>query len=182
MNPLIGDRIRLSELCRDDVDVVVPWFHDYEFLRLLDDDPVRPLSRESHERWYEEAAKAKDAYHFSIRTLDGDTLIGTCSLYDQDRRSHSATFGIGVGDKAYWGRGYGTEATRLTLRAAFYELNYHRVELEVFAYNARAIRAYEKAGFVQEATLREAVYREGAYHDVLVMGVLKDEWVAAFDL
>lgn len=178
MSLLVGDLVRLSELRATDIDVVMPWFRDYAFLRLLDDDAVRPLPREAQQKWYEEAAKATDAYHFAIRTLDGDRLIGNCSLFDNDRRSRTAMYGIGIGDKAYWGRGYGTDATRLALRAAFDELNYHRVELESFAFNARAIRAYEKAGFVREALLRQAIFRDGAYCDVVIMGVLKEEWRA----
>jgi RimJ/RimL family protein N-acetyltransferase len=85
-------------------------------------------------------------------------------------------FGIVIGEKAHWNRGFGTEATRLALRFAFGELNLHRVELEVFAFNKRAIRAYEKAGFRLEGTRLQSHFHNGAYHDAHIMGVLSDEF------
>src|SRR5262249_23759045 len=79
-------------------------------------------------------------------------------------------------DKAYWNRGYGTEALRLLLRHGFHTLNLNRVALRVYGNNARAIHAYEKAGFAHEGQLRQAIYKEGAYRDVLLMSVLREEW------
>ena len=88
----------------------------------------------------------------------------------------SSFVGNGGGD-TIWGKGYGTEATRTILSFAFNELNLHRVELEVYDFNARAIRTYEKAGFRHEGTRRKALFRDGSYHDVHVMGILREEFM-----
>ena len=84
--------------------------------------------------------------------------------------------GIFIGDKNYWSKGYGTDAMRTLLRFAFGEANLHRVELEVFAFNPRAIRTYEKAGFELEGVRKQALFREGAWHDEHIMATLRDEW------
>ena len=84
--------------------------------------------------------------------------------------------GIFIGNKDYWGHGYGSDAVRLMLEYGFGQLNLHRVYLYVFAYNKRAIRAYEKCGLKHEGALREAGYKNGRYFDILVMGILENEW------
>jgi len=78
--------------------------------------------------------------------------------------------------RADWGKGYGTDAMRVLLRFAFTEINLHRVSLTVFGYNPRAIRSYEKAGFVVEGRARQRLRRDGQWWEVVYMGILKDEW------
>ncbi|HQE20210.1 MAG TPA: GNAT family protein, partial [Aggregatilineales bacterium] len=75
-------------------------------------------------------------------------------------------------------RGYGSDAVCVLLRFGFDELNLHRIELGVFDSNQRGIRAYEKAGFVEEGRRREVLWREGRYHDMILMSILEDEWRA----
>jgi RimJ/RimL family protein N-acetyltransferase len=84
---------------------------------------------------------------------------------------------IFIGDKRFWNQGYGTEAMRLMVSHGFNDLNFHRIFLHVFDTNPRAVRSYEKVGFQHEGRLREARYLEGRYVDVLVMSILKSEWV-----
>ena len=85
--------------------------------------------------------------------------------------------GIGLGEREYWGKGYGTDTMRLAVRYAFMELNLNRVTLNVFEYNPRAIRCYEKAGFRHEGRQRQFLNRNGRRWDVLEMGILRDEWL-----
>ncbi|HLY28941.1 MAG TPA: GNAT family protein, partial [Aggregatilineales bacterium] len=108
--------------------------------------------------------------------LADDRLIGQCVLYRPDVRNRFGRIGIVVGAPRNRGRGYGTDALRILANYAFNELNLHRMEIEVFSFNAAAIRSYEKVGFKCEVTKRQAVYRDGAYHDVLMMGLLRQEW------
>jgi RimJ/RimL family protein N-acetyltransferase len=84
-----------------------------------------------------------------------------------------------LGEKAYWGQGFGTDATRTALAFAFGELNLHRVELEVFDFNPRAMRCYEKAGFRYEGIRRQAFFRNGRYHDIHLMAILDSEFVGS---
>jgi len=178
MNLFSGTLIRLAALQREDLPIYAGWFRDYEIERFLLPDVVVPMTDEAEAEWYERASKATDSYTFAIRTLADDVLIGNCSLFEISQKNRVATFGIVVGNKEYWGKGYGSDATREMLRFAFYELNLNRVQLEVYDFNKRAIRAYENVGFVHEGTRRNALFREGRYHDIHMMSVLRDEWLS----
>ena len=81
-----------------------------------------------------------------------------------------------IGDKSVWNKGYGTETMQMLLQHGFETLNLNRLYLRVYSTNPRAIRAYEKADFIMEGTLREAVYKHGKYSDVHIMSVLRSEW------
>jgi RimJ/RimL family protein N-acetyltransferase len=176
MNPFQGELVRLAQIDKDSLPTYVSWFRDYEVQRWLDDDVVVPLTDEAEAEWYDEAIKGKNAYWFEIRTLEGDHLIGSCGIFDTDTKNRSAELGIVIGEKDYWGKGYGTDAVQTLLRFAFGEVNLNRVYLQVFAYNQRAIRSYEKCGFRHEGTARQAQFREGRYHDVHIMAILFEEW------
>ena len=89
--------------------------------------------------------------------------------------------GIGLGAREYWGQGYGTDAMQTLLRYAFTEMNLRRLTLLVFDYNPRAIRSYEKCGFVKEGTVRGVLQREGQRWDWHYMGILKEEWESLND-
>ncbi len=113
---------------------------------------------------------------FAIVLRDGDRMIGTSGLHDMDFRSRRATFGMLIGEPSEWGKGYGSEATRMVLDYGFGTLNLNRVQLEVLEHNVAGLRAYEKAGFRREGVMRQHHYVDGAYVDTLVMGILRSEW------
>jgi RimJ/RimL family protein N-acetyltransferase len=104
------------------------------------------------------------------------TLIGCVRLWRISRINRNAMLTIFLGDRGRWGRGLGTEALRLCLRYGFDELSLERIELHVFSFNHRAIRSYEKVGFRTEGIRRGALYRDGEYHDILVMGIRRFEF------
>jgi RimJ/RimL family protein N-acetyltransferase len=155
------------------------WFRDYEVQRFLMPGVLVPVTDEMETAWFDRVSVAEDSYHFGIRTFSEDRLLGNCSLFQIEQKNRVGTFGIVIGEKDCWGQGYGSDATRAIVRFGFHELNLNRVQLEVYDFNKRAIRAYEKAGFKLEGTRRQALYREGRYHDVHVMAILRDEWLAA---
>lgn len=172
---LVGESVRLRAIEREDIPTFVRWFNDPEVRQYLM--MYEPLSKAREERWFEAHLDRQNEFLFAIEANAGDgwVHIGNIGLHRVDWKNRAATLGIVLGEKTYWGRGYGTDAVRTILRFAFRELNLHRVELEVFAGNLRAIRCYEKAGFVSEGVRREAVFRDGRYHDIYVMGVLAEE-------
>ena len=155
------------------------WMRDSEFVRLLDTDPARLFSVDKNKEWFEKnlvEEQKDDELFLLIRTLEEDRTIGLIGL-DGIRWTHGdAWIGIGLGEREYWGKGYGTDAMRILLRYAFEELNLHRLSLSVFEYNPRAIRSYEKVGFIVEGSARQFLNRDGQRYDMIFMGILREEW------
>jgi RimJ/RimL family protein N-acetyltransferase len=162
----------------DDLDRNTRWINDREVTRYL---AMRyEMSRLAEEGWLRDLCSkpmALGTAFFAIETRDGHH-IGNINLFRAVPEEQKADLGIMIGEKSYWSQGYGTDALRTLLRFAFSEMNLHRVMLTVYAFNDRAQAAYRKAGFVEEGRRREAVFTEGAYHDIVVMSVLRDEWHA----
>jgi len=129
-------------------------------------------------KWVEGAQKSTTGYLFAIRTLEGDDLLGFVEVNGILWNQGTAWLGIGVGDQENRGKGIGAEAMSLALRFAFHELNLHRVQLTVFAYNNRAIALYEKLGFQREGVYREFLHRDGLRYDMYLYGLLRREWEA----
>jgi RimJ/RimL family protein N-acetyltransferase len=111
-----------------------------------------------------------------IQTLANDQGIGFVGMDGINWVHGEAWLGIGIGDRRFWGQGYGTEAVRLILKYGFGELNLYRISLNVFDYNGRAIGSYQKAGFKIEGRARSAVKRDGKRWDLVFMGILGSEW------
>jgi RimJ/RimL family protein N-acetyltransferase len=155
------------------------WARDTEYARLLDSGPVCLWSAKKIQSWIDKDLERgfQDGYYFEIRTLQEDRLIGFVNFFGLSWTHGDTWLGIGLGDREYWDKGYGTDAVRIVLRYAFTELNLRRVTLGVFAYNPRAIKSYEKAGFKVEGRLRQYISRDGQRNDMIVMGVLREEWL-----
>lgn len=169
-----GEKVILRAIERSDVPKLWEWTQDHEIMRFRDY-PTPPSSLVEAEKEYDDnLGQPSEHLHFAVCTLDGE-LIGEISLRYVDHRTGSAEFTIAIGNKEYWGRGYGSDATRALARFAFDQYNLHRITLYVHAFNERAIRAYEKSGFQREGLMREAHYMDGRYSDVVVMGLLPDD-------
>ena len=153
------------------------WFNDPEVRKYLM--IYEPMSRVKEERWFEALLDMRDRYFFVIETVRDEAWvsIGTVDLFRVDWKNRTANFGITLGEKSFWGQGLGTDATFTALLFAFQELNLNRVELEVFEYNLQAVRCYEKVGFRREGTRRQAFFQAVCYHDVYLMGILREEFL-----
>ncbi|HLF27178.1 MAG TPA: GNAT family protein [Anaerolineae bacterium] len=173
----IGERVRLAAFNPErDAEVVARWSRDSEYWRLITSDPSRPRLAA---RVKEDLAKTSpDENYFAIHTLGDDRLIGDVGLWIPSWIHADAWVGIAIGERDYWGRGYGTDAMRVILRYAFTELNLHRVSLSVLASNARALRSYAKAGFTLEGRARHISRWDGEWYDDVYMGILRNEWRA----
>ncbi|MFW6082590.1 MAG: GNAT family N-acetyltransferase [Chloroflexota bacterium] len=175
---IVGERVRLRPVKRDDLHCYVDWFSDPQVRRYMD--KVLPVSLAQQERWFEdlqERIQRREVVMLAIETRDG-THIGNISLFDINWKDRGAELGITIGNRDYWSQGYGCDSVRTMLGLAFRDLNFHRVCLRVHGDNIRGIRCYEKAGFKKEGTLRESVFRDGTYLDVIVMGILRSEFEA----
>ncbi len=156
------------------------WWLNSEYQRLCTTDNPLLYSVKKFKEWLEkDAEKDPPPFNFfSIHTLEDDRLIGGISLDGGAYPSGETFVGIGIGDPADWGKGYGTDAMNIILRYAFEEMNLRRVALDTFEYNPRGIRSYEKAGFVYEGRMRGLLNRDGRRWDMIFMGILREEWEA----
>lgn len=171
---LVGDRVRLRPFHDDDLDALWAMVNDAEGNRLTG--THASFTREAVERWYRGRGGQDDRVDLAIARLADDTCVGEVVLNDIDRDNRSCGFRIALVGPHVYGQGFGSEATRLMLRHAFEDLDLHRVELEVYAFNDRAIHVYSEAGFTLEGVRRDALRWEGAYHDAVIMSVLASEW------
>lgn len=168
---LVGKKVRLRPIEPEDVAMLQRWINESPARRWLL--ARMPFSNEAEKQWAARVSVDPNTPTFVIQTLHGKD-IGTIGLI-VDR--HRALFGISIFDQRYWGRGYGTDATITLIDGAFRTRPLQRIELLVVPDNKRAIRAYERAGFVKEGVLREYEYRDGGYHDIMLMSILHDDWL-----
>ena len=167
--------MRLRPVEEPDLPLFVRWFNDPEVRYWLSMSDGPEFTLEAEQEWYEEMRADPWRVVWCIETEDGQP-IGNLGLHAIDETHGRATLGISIGEKAYWGRGYGTEALRAVLRYAFEEMELRRVVLEADEDNARGIRCYEKCGFVREGLLRAHRLRHGEPVNGVIMSVLREEW------
>ncbi len=175
---LEGRRVLLRPVTAADAPALVAALADPEVRRLtgthVTANPEKQLAKA--EEWYRTRADHTDRLDLAIVARATGEYAGEVVLTDLDPDNHSCSFRITLASSTLFGRGYGTEATRLVLGHAFDTVGLHRVELEVFAFNSRARHVYEKVGFTWEGTRRQALFWDGERIDVHVMGILADEW------
>lgn len=177
-----GKRVRLTAFDPDiGGELLAKWYADSEFTRLYDLPPVMVKDTKRTQAALREQAGGTNPQvaRFLIQTLANEQFIGEGELERNLPTYDEAFVSIGLGDRAFWGKGYGTEAMDLLLRHGFCEWNVHRISLSVYAYNPRAIRSYEKIGMKHEGRRRAQLLRGGARFDMLYMGILRREWEAA---
>jgi RimJ/RimL family protein N-acetyltransferase len=172
---LKGEKVLLRALREEDRERLAEFNRDVEYELLAGGDPWEPQTFAQLEAWWRDMARRGPT--FAIET--DSKCIGTCALFHFDGTARTCELGIGIGDRDYWGRGYGRDALRILLEYAFRLRNLHKVWLRVDDINERAIRAYRSVGFVEEARLRAHVWNNGRYVDEILMGILRSEWEQA---
>jgi RimJ/RimL family protein N-acetyltransferase len=175
---LRGDRVWLSAPDKEHIVADSEWLNDAEIGHFLG--VKSPAGRDAAARFADEflAQAGKTLFPFNISLLADDRRIGGAVLRDVDRENGSAEVAIFISDRHLLGQGLGTDALNCLVDFGFGELRLERIHLQVFDYNRRARRSYEKAGFQTDATLRHARFHRGAHHDVHVMSILRAEWLA----
>lgn len=170
---IIGKKVILRPIRLDDAPRFVKWLKDPEVNKFTS---RKSFTMKEEIKWIKKLPKVKKTEkYFAIDTKEG-VHIGSISL-SLNKKDKNATFGIFIGDKNYWNKGCGTEATKLILDYGFSKLNLHRVYLYVYEYNPRAIKIYEKVGFKLEGARREDVFYGGKFYDRILMGILRKEWL-----
>ena len=176
-----GRDIRFGPIDHEkDPDVEAKWTHDSDFMRMMDITPARPMSAALVKKGYEKLEKQidenKNQYYFAIRAREDDRLIGKAVVQWIEWANGHGFLRLGIGAAEDRGKGYGTQALGMLLRFAFAELNLFRLSAIVPEYNTAAIALLKKFGFVEEVRRRQSVERDNKRWDLLVFGLLSDEW------
>lgn len=171
-----GRQIFLRPLERADLNErYLAWLNDPEVTRYMETG-LFPTTVEDLENFYRSVGGSKSDVLLAIADKKTGQHIGNVRLGPIHWVHRRASFGILVGEKEFWGKGVGLEATVLTVEYGFYRLNLHRIDLGVFAEHESAVRCYKKAGFKIEGRLRQDLFQGGEYRDRLLMGLLRSEY------
>ena len=173
---LDGATVLLRSLEREDLDLFWSWFADREAVKYSLGSWIFPWSRSETQAWLERTIQDKETLSLGVVAKAPGKLIGYAGIAGISRINHAGEYYIFLGDKESWGKGYGTEVTRLIVDYGFASPNLHRIALTVSSLNIGGVKAYTRAGFQQEGILRQTCYRDGSYHDKLVMAMLRPEW------
>jgi RimJ/RimL family protein N-acetyltransferase len=167
---MVGKKVRLRPIEPEDVALLLRWINGSAALPWLQ---MRlPLTRRQEQAWAARAATDPQMPTFIIQTLRG-VDIGTLGLQLEGSRG---VFGIAIHEDRYWSQGYGLDAIQIFVDSAFRVLPLQRIELLVLPDNTRAIRCYERAGFLREGVLRQYIYTRGKMQDMIIMSILHGEW------
>jgi RimJ/RimL family protein N-acetyltransferase len=174
---LVGTKVYLSPPSPEDAEIWANWDNDLEVTLPLGDEAYLTLSLEAEQNHLAEDLRLQRPV-FSIIDLANDAVIGRCMLFAVEPLNRRAMLGIVIGEKSYWGRGYGQDALRLLLDYGFNLLNLNSISLGVFTFNERAIQAYRKVGFREVGVQRQARIIAGRKIDVLLMDILAEDFTA----
>ncbi|ABX31895.1 GCN5-related N-acetyltransferase [Petrotoga mobilis SJ95] len=176
---VVGEKCFLSPVNPDDFEKYTEWLNDPEISEnMMVEDNIISLLKEKD--ILEKMAKGNDVF-FAIVDLETEELIGNCGLHDINRINQSAVLGIFIGNREYLSKGYGTQAIKLLLNYGFNVLNLNNIMLEVFEYNKRAIRSYQKAGFKEIGRRRQAKFFKNNRYDIIFMDILREEFLEIKD-
>lgn len=173
---LIGKRVCLRPLVREDLAQIQKWSNDPDLRRLTGE--VKPMTEKGIEEFYQKVQDQETRVWFMITLKDTGISIGEAGLLRMFPAWRTTDLTIIIGEREETGKGYGTEAINLLLDYAFGFLNFHRVAVGVVGFNEDALRFYERVGFKREGIQREGYYYEHEYHDFVMMSLLEEEYRA----
>ena len=178
---LKGNKVVLRPVRRSDLPDFLRWFNDPEVTQYLG--IYLPMTEMVEDKWIESLGTTRllTDVLFIIEAIEetGTKAIGDTGLMSINAKDHNAVFGIAIGEKGYWSKGYGTEAARLLVKYGFEQLNLHRITSGAIAFNERSIRMHKSVGFKEEGRQRDFIYRNGKFNDHVLFGILKEEWSGA---
>ncbi len=170
-----GEKVVLGPRRRDLLPNFLRWINDFDVTRTLAL-RMRPMTSEQEAEWYDASNKSQTDTAFTVYERATMRPIGVTSLDHIDHLNGTAEFGVMIGEKDCWGKGYGTETAVLMLDYGFTCLGLHNIMLHVHSYNPRAIRAYMRAGFREAGRIRECHRLGEKFYDVLIMDCLSTEF------
>jgi len=171
---LMGEKVILRPVHSDDVKKFFKWRNDLEIKTFSLMHPF-PVTLESEEDWYENISRSKDNGMVIFSIVENNNVVGFIKLFNINWIHRFCYFGIVIGEKSAHGKGIGTEATKLIIDYAFNILNLKKIILEVVDFNEKAISLYKKIGFIEEGRLKQNVFLNGKWHDVLIMSLFTNK-------
>jgi RimJ/RimL family protein N-acetyltransferase len=170
---IAGDTTILRALEPHDLERCFRWMNDPSIVRTLKSRYPMPFQQEA--AWLERAVvETQCERHFAIERKEDRHHIGNASLHEIDWVSRTSLFGMFIGEPSAWNRGYGRDAVQALVSFAFGEMNLRKIRINVFAYNDKARHLLESLGFVEEGRLKAEFFREGAYHDIVILSIFAD--------
>lgn len=171
--------IKLTPIDHDkDPEIEMTWTSDPTFARMISINPMKPLSVDQIKKKYEKIEKqfeeAKDLYYFQARLISDDRLVGFGMIEGLSWPNRTASVVLGIGGGSDRRLGYGKQILNLLIQFSFQELNLRKLLAYIPSYNPNAISLFRKTGFVQEASRREAIQRDGTFWDELIFCLDKD--------
>jgi RimJ/RimL family protein N-acetyltransferase len=177
-----GEKVKLRAPEMDDLDDVMKHWNTLEMRRFLGN--AIPASRSAEQKWLERATTLnpwKDGQlTLIIEDKKSGAFLGSTSLFDISKQSSSAEFGIAIHNPENFGKGYGTDATRVTLWVGFHVLGLNSIRLITMMKNERAQRAYEKTGFKKAGVYRQFSFVQGKFEDFMIYDILKEEFLELY--
>lgn len=177
-----GEKVKLRALEMDDLDDIMKHWNNLEMRQFLASQV--PMSRMTEQKWLERATTAmpwRDGnLYLAIEDKKTGEFLGTAGLHDISKQRSSAEFGIAIHNPENFEKGYGTDATRVVLWAAFHVLGLNSVRLITMEENKRAQRAYEKVGFKKAGLYRQTFFVQGKFKDFLIYDILKEEFLQQY--
>lgn len=177
---LTGNLVVLRALEREDLAALHRWQNDEEIMRLARSFPDHVVSKEALEAEFARELKGEDTgrkvYIIEEKSTRNPVGWATIRIHLFQRRVTTADVGLALGEKSVWNKGYGTETSKLLLDEVFRQMNLHRAEWWTFSENVASIQLARKIGFKEEARLRDAVFFDNHYHDLVAFGLLKPEF------
>lgn len=162
-----------------DLEVCLRWLNDPEirdFIKMF-----LPVLEQVEEKWFDELPTRKNDVILAIETLEDEKFIGTMGLHRINWKDRTAFTGAIIGEKEYWGNGYGTDAKMSLLNYAFNTLNFRKTCSSVFAFNERSLRFSHRCGSRIEGRRKEQVFKDGEYWDEILLAVFKEEWLPIWE-
>ncbi|KYH29616.1 MULTISPECIES: GNAT family N-acetyltransferase [Clostridium] len=165
-----GEKVCLRAYREEDIARATELVNDKELKKFLVNGIPFPMTQWEEEEWIRsQKGNENGEYNFAIEDIKTGKYIGGCGIHKVNWLSRVATVGIMIGDKNYWGKGYGTDAMKVLMKFIFEDMNMNKIRLSVFSFNERAKRCYEKCGFQVEGILKKEIFKEGKYYDEIIM-------------
>ena len=168
--------INLKPLTKENITPFHTWLNDDLAIKYSLSKFQGISSQKDIQNWYLNLIEDSKNYTTGIFLDKSDKLIGYAGICDISKTNKSGEYFIFIGDRSQWGKGLGTIATNEIIKYGFHRLNLNRIMLTVSEPNKGGVRAYEKVGFKFEGRLRKACYRDGKFHDKIIMSILKSEY------